>query len=80
MRDLDQGQKSAVRVQKHGHHLGFFHHPPLVSCCGWKASQEGGGAGETKSQFVGRSGERKSQAGEWRQPATAKFLRGGDTG
>lgn len=31
----------------------------LVSCCGWKANREGGGAGGTKSPFVARPGERR---------------------
>ena len=51
----------------------------LVSCCGWKDSQEGGRAGGTKSQFVGRPGERRfPQENEWRQLKKAKFLRGKD--
>lgn len=44
-----------LEVQKLGRHLGFLSSSPLVSCCDWKAGQEGGGAGETKSQFAGQS-------------------------
>lgn len=56
----------------------MFSSSPSVSCCGSKASQEGGGAGETESQLVARPEERRSpQEREWRRLKKGMFLKEG---
>lgn len=77
-RDLDPSRKNLHNFRSVVTIL-IFSSSTLVSCCGWKDNQEGGRAGGTQSQFVGRPGERRfPQENEGRQLKKPKFLRGKD--
>lgn len=77
-RDLDHSRRNLHNFRSVVTIL-LFSSSTLVSCCGWKDKQEGGRAGGTQSQFVGRPGERRfPQENEGRQLKKARFLRGKD--